>query len=94
MKFGVRSQREFTAGLIFFCIGSVWLAGSLDHRIGTATAMGPGYFSMAVSLILAGSSSVVRSARSQTRMFLILVGCLRVCVGRRRRLLLLLDRLD
>lgn len=63
MKFRVRSQREFTAGLIFFCIGSVWLAGSLEHRIGSATAMGPGYFPLAVSLILAGLgiASVIRS---------------------------------
>jgi Tripartite tricarboxylate transporter TctB family len=63
MNFRVRSQRQFSAGLIFFCIGSVWLAGSLDHRIGSATAMGPGYFPMAVSLILAGLgiASVIRS---------------------------------
>lgn len=63
MKFRVRSRREFTAGLIFFCIGSVWLAGSLDHRIGSATAMGPGYFPLAVSVILAGLgiASVIRS---------------------------------
>jgi hypothetical protein len=63
MKLRVRSQREFTAGLIFFCIGSVWLAGSLNHRIGSATAMGPGYFPMAVSLLLAGLgiASVIRS---------------------------------
>jgi hypothetical protein len=63
MKFRVRSQREFTAGLIFFCIGSVWLAGSLDHRIGSATAMGPGYFPFVVSLVVAalGIASVIRS---------------------------------
>ena len=63
MKFRVRSQREFTAGLIFFCIGSVWLAGALDLRIGSATAMGPGYFPLAVSLVLAGLGlgSVIRS---------------------------------
>jgi hypothetical protein len=63
MKFRVRSQREFTAGLIFFCIGSVWLAGSLDHRIGSATAMGPGYFPLVVSLVVAalGIGSVIRS---------------------------------
>jgi hypothetical protein len=63
MKFRIRSQREFTAGLIFFCVGSVWLAGSLDHRIGSATAMGPGYFPFAISLVLAGLGlgSVIRS---------------------------------
>jgi Tripartite tricarboxylate transporter TctB family len=66
MKFVVRSQREFTAGLIFFCVGAVWAAGSLDHRIGSATAMGPGYFPLTVSLILAGLGigSVIRSLTS------------------------------
>jgi hypothetical protein len=66
MTFRVRSQREFTAGLIFFCIGSVWLAGSLDHRIGSATAMGPGYFPLVVSFVVAalGIASVIRSLTS------------------------------
>jgi hypothetical protein len=63
MKFRVRSQREFAAGLIFFTIGATWLASSLSYRIGTATAMGPGYFPLVVSLILAalGIGSVIRS---------------------------------
>jgi hypothetical protein len=63
MKFRVRSQREFTAGLIFLAIGAVWLASSLSYRIGTATAMGPGYFPLVVSLLLTalGIGSVIRS---------------------------------
>jgi hypothetical protein len=65
MKFRIRSQREFTAGLIFFSIGTIWLAGSLSYRVGTATAMGPGYFPLVVSLILTalGIGSVVRSVK-------------------------------
>jgi putative tricarboxylic transport membrane protein len=65
MKFRVRSQREFAAGLIFFSIGAIWLASSLSYRVGTATAMGPGYFPMVVSLILAGLGigSVIRSLK-------------------------------
>jgi Tripartite tricarboxylate transporter TctB family len=63
MKFRVRSQREFTAGLIFFSTGAIWLAASLNYRIGTATAMGPGYFPLVVSLLLTvlGLGSVIRS---------------------------------
>jgi hypothetical protein len=63
MKFKVRSQREFAAGLIFFFIGAIWLASSLSYRVGTATAMGPGYFPLVVSLILTGLGigSVFRS---------------------------------
>jgi hypothetical protein len=65
MKFRVRSQREFAAGLIFFSIGAIWLASSLSDRVGTATAMGPGYFPLVVSLILAGLGigSVIRSLK-------------------------------
>jgi hypothetical protein len=65
MKFRVRSQREFAAGLIFFSIGAIWLASSLSYRVGTATAMGPGYFPLVVSLILAGLGigSVIRSLK-------------------------------
>jgi len=65
MKFKVRSQREFTAGLIFFSIGATWLASSLSYRVGTATAMGPGYFPLVVSLILTalGIGSVIRSLK-------------------------------
>ena len=65
MKFRVRSQRELTAGLIFFSIGAIWLASSLTYRIGTATAMGPGYFPLVVSLILTGLGigSVIRSVK-------------------------------
>jgi hypothetical protein len=65
MKFRVRSQREFTAGLIFFTIGAIWLASSLSYRVGTATAMGPGYFPLVVSLILTalGIGSVTRSLK-------------------------------
>jgi hypothetical protein len=65
MKFRVRSQREFAAGLIFFTIGAIWLASSLSYRVGTATAMGPGYFPLVVSIILAGLGigSVIRSLK-------------------------------
>jgi hypothetical protein len=65
MKFRVRSHREFAAGLIFSCVGAVWLASSLNYRIGTATAMGPGYFPLVVSLILTGLGlgSVFRSLK-------------------------------
>jgi Tripartite tricarboxylate transporter TctB family len=65
MKLRVRSQREFTAGLIFFFTGAIWLAGSLSYRIGTATAMGPGYFPLVVSLILTllGIGSVIRALK-------------------------------
>ena len=65
MKFRIRSQREFAAALIFLAIGAIWLASSLSYRVGTATAMGPGYFPLVVSLILTGLGigSVIRSLK-------------------------------
>src|SRR5262249_27332126 len=65
MKFLIRSPRDFAAGLIFFTIGITWMVAATHYRIGQATAMGPGYFPLAVALVLTvlGASSVVRSLR-------------------------------
>ena len=65
MKLSVRSPRDFAAGFIFFTIGVLWMTAATHYRIGKATAMGPGYFPLAVAAILAvlGASSVVRSLR-------------------------------
>ena len=65
MRFLVRSPRDFAAGLIFFTIGVLWMMAATHYRIGRATAMGPGYFPLAVAIVLTvlGASSVVRSLR-------------------------------
>src|SRR5258708_32260275 len=65
MKLSVRSPRDFAAGFIFFTIGVLWMTAATHYRIGKATAMGPGYFPLAVAAILAGlgGGSGVRSLR-------------------------------
>ena len=65
MKFLVSSPRDFAAGLIFFTIGILWMMAATQYRVGQATAMGPGYFPLAVAVVLTmlGASSVVRSFR-------------------------------
>ena len=54
MKFSVRSQKEFLAGLIFTALGLTWGISSLGYPLGTATSMGPGYFPLAISIVLTG----------------------------------------
>ena len=65
MKFLIRSPRDFAAGLIFFTIGVLWMMAATQYRVGQATAMGPGYFPLAIAIVLTvlGASSVVRSLR-------------------------------
>ena len=65
MRFLVSSPRDFAAGLIFFTIGVLWMMAATHYRVGQATAMGPGYFPLAVAIVLTvlGASSVVRSLR-------------------------------
>jgi hypothetical protein len=66
MTFEVRSRREFIAGLLFFAIGAIWAADAATYRVGTATAMGPGFFPLVLALVLTvlGAASVIRSLRS------------------------------
>jgi hypothetical protein len=65
MKVLIRSPRDLAAGLIFFTIGVLWMIAATRYRIGQATAMGPGYFPLAVASVLAvlGAGSVVRAFR-------------------------------
>jgi hypothetical protein len=65
MTFQVRDQKEFLAGAIFTVIGVVWAFRAMALPLGTATAMGPGYFPLVVAIVLActGLLSVGRSLR-------------------------------
>jgi hypothetical protein len=65
MKVLIRSPRDLAAGLIFFTIGVLWMIAATRYRIGQATAMGPGYFPLAVASVLAalGAGSIIRSFR-------------------------------
>lgn len=69
MTFQVRDQKEFLAGAIFTVIGVVWALRAMALPLGTATAMGPGYFPLVVAIVLActGLLSVGRSLRVARR---------------------------
>ncbi len=61
----IRSPKDFTAGLLFACIGAAAIAYGSRYNLGTAARMGPGYFPRALGLILIGFGLVivVRSLR-------------------------------
>jgi hypothetical protein len=59
------ARKEFLAGLLFTAIGAGALVMALGYRIGTATAMGPGFVPMLLSLLLIGLglAASLRAAR-------------------------------
>lgn len=59
----IKSQSTFYAGLLFIAIGLLFLVGSTNYTMGTASSMGPGYFPAMLSsfLIILGIINVVRS---------------------------------
>lgn len=63
--FRIGDQKQFWSGLFFFCLGVGTLI-ELPANIGTATAMGPGYFPMllGICLILFGGTSMVIGVRA------------------------------
>ena len=50
---GQRSLKDLLAGLIFIALGLAFGYATLDYEIGTAFRMGPGYFPLVLSGLLA-----------------------------------------
>ncbi|HWH48899.1 MAG TPA: tripartite tricarboxylate transporter TctB family protein [Burkholderiales bacterium] len=53
MKIGIRSPRDFCAGLIFLFFGVVAAYIARDYPMGSAVRMGPGYFPYVLGILLA-----------------------------------------
>ena len=49
----IQSQKDFFAGLLFAAAGSAFALGATRYSIGTAARMGPGYFPLALGVLLA-----------------------------------------
>ena len=66
MKFELRNNRDFLAGLIFVLIGVLAVAVARDYPFGTAMRMGSGYFPTVLGgiLILLGAWVMGRGVRS------------------------------
>jgi hypothetical protein len=50
----VTTGRLFWGGLAFFVVGTAWALLATTYPIGTASAMGPGYFPLVLAVLLAG----------------------------------------
>jgi hypothetical protein len=59
----IRNQRSFAAGCLFIVIGIFGAAVAGGYRLGSAARMGPGYFPLLVSLLMAVLGAVI-AARS------------------------------
>lgn len=49
----IKNKQDFFAGLMFIGIGLAFAWGASSYRLGVAVTMGPGYFPLMVSIILA-----------------------------------------
>ena len=68
MRIRLGTSKELYSGLVFLAIAVAWLIGALQYPIGTVTSMGPGYFPVALGIILAviGCALMVRGARQNS----------------------------
>lgn len=56
---GTRNQVDLAAGVMYLVVAAAFAVGAKDLRLGTAANMGPGYFPLAVSSLLALSGLIV-----------------------------------
>ena len=49
----INSQKDFFAGLMFLLVGLAFAWGAGSYSVGTGARMGPGYFPMALGVLLA-----------------------------------------
>jgi hypothetical protein len=55
----IKSPKDFWAGVLYLVFGGVALIIGRDYSLGTALRMGPGYFSIVLSIMLMAIGSVV-----------------------------------
>jgi len=62
MKLSLRSSKQVWAGLLFMVIGLAVLTVSRGYTLGTARAMGPGYYPMVLAILMTilGFAAVVQ----------------------------------
>jgi len=60
---GIRNPKDFWAGAIYVAFGAAGLLIGTNYSMGSAGRMGPGYFPVALSVLLLafGVASLVRS---------------------------------
>ncbi len=50
---GIKSQKDFFAGLLFLVVGIAFALGARTYNVGTGARMGPGYFPLMLGIVLA-----------------------------------------
>lgn len=49
----IKNQKDFFSGLLFMSIGVAFAWGAMGYTLGTGAKMGPGYFPLALGILLA-----------------------------------------
>lgn len=55
----MKSQKDFFSGLLFMAVGVAFAWGATNYSVGTAARMGPGYFPLALGILLAVLGAVI-----------------------------------
>ena len=53
MRWRIRNQKDFAAGLIYIVAGAGFGIGALNYRLGDPARMGPGFFPFWIGVLLA-----------------------------------------
>lgn len=62
MKFRIRNQKDFAAGLIYVAAGAAFSLGALHYKLGDAARMGPGWFPFWIGILLVAIGVAVAAA--------------------------------
>lgn len=55
----IKSQRDFFSGLMFMVVGVAFAWGASNYTIGNGARMGPGYFPLALGILLAALGGII-----------------------------------
>ena len=60
---GIKSQKDFFAGLLFLVVGIAFALGARTYNVGTGARMGPGYFPLMLGVVMAllGAVEIVKA---------------------------------
>jgi putative tricarboxylic transport membrane protein len=59
MSFSIKNPKDFYCGLLLLAVAAVFAIGLLDLPLGDAFRMGPGYFPLVLTILLAGLGLVI-----------------------------------
>lgn len=55
----IKSQKDFSAGLLFMAVGVAFAWGATNYSVGTGARMGPGYFPLLLGILMAVLGGVI-----------------------------------